>query len=575
MKKTIFLTLFLTLFCCFLSAQNCYHKFHGEGLEFMRKQDYATAINRFWAAMISCTDGPSNNSLSDEIKDAQTRWVRDLENAISREKKATQEAVIAKEQAEKARAAEEAVRKDLEVKERLATERGQRATTLRLALLSDLVREKGRKTDALLLSWLAMQLSVADIAPLASGAFNKAVRDSFTTSIFDSKTAITQMEYFDRGQHLLVRAADGSIHILMPGNTNPVPIPDQEAIGVTAAAKAPWILTWRADNLVRLWHADGTLSATLEGHTEPIRHAAFSADGSKIMTASRDNTAKIWDVQGKLLATLTGHTGNVYDAQSAPDNQYILTRASDGTARIWDITGHALGVITVENSFLYDARWLPSGREVAALFADGSASIWSLDGKLQQVLGHSDVKNLVVASAKNELLVQSNDQKIRRFDAKGNLLGTIEHPGILLGAATDDAGNLTFSRAADGVLRIWEPNGRLVQELHGHRDAVLAVTHTAARGYTLTTSKDGTAKLWDQKGNVIVEWSLGSDAAPMARFSPDGQFVLLVNNGGKSVSRTPFPEDIYKGMSLTNVSLDAVIKTYNVELFEALVKKGK
>lgn len=574
MKKIIFTFIWILLGAWGLTAQNCYDKFRGEGIDFMeKKHDYATAINRFWAAMISCTDGPQNNDLSELIKDAQTRWVRDLENAVSREKKAYQEAVVAKEQAEKARAAEEAVRKDLEVKERLAKERGQRAETLRLTLLADLVRQKSRKTDALMLSWLAMQLSGADIAPLVSRAFNEAVRDSFTTTLFTAKTDITGLEYFNRNQHLLIRTADGGIHILPQDNRAPVAIQDAEATGVAVSAQTPWIVTWHQDKKAKLWNADGTLVATLEGHTEAIRQAAFTSDGSSVITSSRDNTAKIWDLQGKVLVTLTGHTGNVYDAQSAPDNQHLLTRAYDGTARIWDRNGQPLGVISADNDFLYDARWMPSGQEIAALFAGGSVGLWSLQGKLLTTLSNTGVKGMAVDKGKDGLLILDNDLKIKRFDAKGNQIMAIEHAGMV-GFSVDETSNFVFSKDAAGGVRAWQPDGHLAQELRGHRAAVFGAAYSASRDAFLTTSKDGTAKLWDAKGNMTMEWPLGRDAIPPARFTPDGKYVLVVNNNGKSVSQTPFPEDIYKTISLTDEVKNQLIKTYNVELFEALVKKG-
>ncbi|WP_407641880.1 WD40 repeat domain-containing protein, partial [Calothrix rhizosoleniae] len=46
---------------------------------------------------------------------------------------------------------------------------------------------------------------------------------------------------------------------------------------------------------------------TLQGHQDRIRHASFSPDGQHIVTASSDGTARVWHINGKLLQTLQGH----------------------------------------------------------------------------------------------------------------------------------------------------------------------------------------------------------------------------------------------------------------------------
>ena len=584
--KKIYLFLALTaLASASLAAQGCYETFRSEGIALARKQDYFNAINRFWAALITCTaDTPRNHDLVDQIKDAQARWVRDLENSVQREKKAYQEAVAAREQAERAKIAEEVARKAAETNERIAKEKGQRAETLRLTLLADLVRERGKKTDALLLSYLAMQLSSADIDPAVKRAFARAVRDSFTEPFFGSNANITGLQYFNNGRNLLVQAADRSMFVLQPGKAAPVFIPDLGTAGISTSEKTPWILSWRTDPRARLWHADGTPAATLEGHTETIRAAVFSPDGSKIATASRDNTARIWDLQGKPLAVLSGHTGNVYAVQFSPDNRFLLTRASDGTARLWDISGNSLGVIALENNYLYEARLSPTGKSVVALFADGSASLWSTAGKQLRVLSAPSpdvtIKGFDFIGPQADIALQSSDHKIRRYDADGKLLGTIDHPVPMQGFAASADGKILISWAADRLLRLWDEKGQLLQELPGHQGAVTNAVFLGERGNVLSTSKDGIAKLWDQKGNILGEWPLGIGSPVPARFSADGQSIVLVNNDGKSVSRSPFPEDTYRQLGasdpLTTETVARLISAYNVELFEALTnKKGK
>src|SRR6516164_448487 len=75
----------------------------------------------------------------------------------------------------------------------------------------------------------------------------------------------------------------------------------------------------------------------LGGHDSPVKSAAFSPDGSRIVTASRDNTARIWDAaSANEIAVLRGHDNGVNSAAFSSDGSRIVTASDDKTTRIWD-----------------------------------------------------------------------------------------------------------------------------------------------------------------------------------------------------------------------------------------------
>ncbi|MBK6432769.1 MAG: hypothetical protein IPF85_18935, partial [Anaerolineae bacterium] len=75
---------------------------------------------------------------------------------------------------------------------------------------------------------------------------------------------------------------------------------------------------------------------TLEGHTDIVRSAAYSPDGTRIVSASDDQSVRIWDGEtGALLRTLEGHTDRVLSAAYSPDGKRIVSASADQSVRIW------------------------------------------------------------------------------------------------------------------------------------------------------------------------------------------------------------------------------------------------
>jgi WD40 repeat protein len=75
----------------------------------------------------------------------------------------------------------------------------------------------------------------------------------------------------------------------------------------------------------------------LQGHTDPVNSAAFSADGTRIVTASSDYTAQVWDAaSGLSLVVLQGHTDAVTSVAFSADGARIVTASYDHTVRVWN-----------------------------------------------------------------------------------------------------------------------------------------------------------------------------------------------------------------------------------------------
>jgi WD40 repeat protein len=81
----------------------------------------------------------------------------------------------------------------------------------------------------------------------------------------------------------------------------------------------------------------GKRMAVLKGHNGPVRGAAFTPDGRRVLTVSDDNTMRFWDAEaGEQAAVLDKHGGTLRAVALSPDGRLVVTASDDNTAVVWD-----------------------------------------------------------------------------------------------------------------------------------------------------------------------------------------------------------------------------------------------
>ena len=115
-------------------------------------------------------------------------------------------------------------------------------------------------------------------------------------------------------------------------------------------------------------------------HTGRVYHAAFSADGCRVVTASADKSAQIWDAEtGLPIGNPLKHKQDVYHAEFSADGRRVVTASFDNTARIWDAqTGLLLGSPLIHERRVSHAEFSPDGRWIVTASDGATARVWEL-----------------------------------------------------------------------------------------------------------------------------------------------------------------------------------------------------
>ncbi|WP_375509460.1 hypothetical protein [uncultured Nostoc sp.] len=106
------------------------------------------------------------------------------------------------------------------------------------------------------------------------------------------------------------------------------------------------------------------------------------------------------------------------------------------------------------------------------------------------------------------------------------------HADIVWGVAFSPDGQLLASGSRDQTVKIWRPDGTLLQTLKGHTDAVTCVTFSHDGQFLASASLDKTVQIW-RKNRVTGEFDRKpyktlkghGDSVDSVSFSPDGELL--------------------------------------------------
>ena len=289
------------------------------------------------------------------------------------------------------------------------------------------------------------------------------------------------------------------------------------------------LVTVAYDDTALLWDAQTFKLVRKLDNEGPAAHAAFSADGTRLVTLSMKR-ARIWDGRtGEHLFDTGEHERWINRAEFTPDGRHILTAGSDNRTKIWEAASGA-PVRTLQNPDWDDGS---IDREGGFGVADGIVSAlmgaqFRSFGGMGELAITPDGRHVVTAGrhdadASPRLWDIATGRQVRAFRGlRGGF--TIQFFDIAVSA---DGTRVIGAAVSDHTARIWNvATGDPIAVLRGHTGAVQTARFNPQGDRVVTASQDGTARLWDGTGRVITILSGHRDRVWFAKFSPDGALII-------------------------------------------------
>jgi WD40 repeat protein len=276
----------------------------------------------------------------------------------------------------------------------------------------------------------------------------------------------------------------------------------------------------------------------LRGHRGPVVGLAYSPDGLTLASASVDGTARLWDVRdGRLRETLSSTEARAYCVAFSPDGKLLAVGygRDHGLVQLWERSSlrridswAANSHVTSAISFAPDSRWLVSSGN------EPGVQVWSAPfSSGRQIRFRHNIHANCVAFATSSLTFAvlgrwAYSPEVTVWECHGERIrGTksIRTKGRLNGHC------LTFDQFGARIACGLEPNIALIAlgesateeaSWPAHDGAVLGVAFLHDSRSLLSAGADGLVKHWYLDGRLIrtIDWRIGELGA--VAIAPDG-----------------------------------------------------
>ena len=307
------------------------------------------------------------------------------------------------------------------------------------------------------------------------------------------------------------------------------------------------LATASADQTVRLWDAKTFQSlGVLRGHLLEVWSLAISGDQQTLLSGSKDGTVNVWNpARPSRVEDLTLLEDRVRAWRFASDPGVVITLSDNGSVRRQSLAHTEIVPLAIQTEpNLSEAVFSPDGTGMAALDSSRDLALWRISDAGAQRIPHripGPAIPVTFTSGSDRLITWHPDSQRFRLSSReaGDLIS--EWPGSLRRSPANFgsmalAGDVFVTMGPDGAgeLRNLTTGIRHSLDLREHRVTGIALSADGRRLAGFSSS--GITHLWDTESlspvGELRGFLLGAHGAA---FSPDGSRVAVSSSGREAI----------------------------------------
>jgi WD40 repeat protein/serine/threonine protein kinase len=327
------------------------------------------------------------------------------------------------------------------------------------------------------------------------------------------------------------------------------------------------LATAHTNGEVSIWDTTSgkkTRAEKYQADLETTVELAFSMDGEWLLFTGQETfSAHLLGVDSGIKQSLGSFSAGVQSAKFSHDGKRIaiadqatgaISLFSQGSSSRWDVAPFV--VLPGNGTRVWSLAFSMDDAFIAAAGADATIKVWELSrGKMMKhLLGHKDSVKQVMFKTPGELISISDDQTIRRWDARP----TKAYTGLAelsMSTTFSPDGQHVAAGGFDNTIRIWSTTQEKEQTLRGHSMGVFRLAYSPDGASLASASVDGSLRLWDIKRGTEETLFQGEQVLAAVAYSPDGKNIAAAGFSNKIIVVDPTTKKTREFMGHTDAIL--------------------
>jgi len=261
--------------------------------------------------------------------------------------------------------------------------------------------------------------------------------------------------------------------------------------------------------------------------------ALFTPDGQSIVANGKAEVLFFESTTGRVTRTTKVHEGDIYNLALSPKGDRIASGGKDGKVIVWDIVNDKqVFASDLAGNEVMALAFSPDGQTLAAGCEDGTVSILNANsGERISVPKKHEGKVFTVAFSHSgeKLVTGSHDGTMALINLKGTGQPVIMkgHAGAVFSAAFSHDDEHLVTGSADGTMKVWNvATGKDEVTVKGFSNYVRSVAYSPDGKRLATGSYDKTVRLWAaETSDPFITLAGHQNGVIYASFSPDGKRI--------------------------------------------------